>query len=198
MKNVPPSIDLIVGLGNPGADYCHTRHNAGAWFVEELARRFNGRLTAEKKFHGLVGRIRIAGREVRLLVPTTFMNLSGQSVVALARFYRVDPATLLIAHDEIDIPAGEGRFKMGGGHGGHNGLRDIIGRLGGHRDFCRLRVGVGRPDTRVAVTDHVLAKPGRDEARKIDDVIQLAADLLPQAMAGQWAGAVQQLHSFRA
>ena len=132
------AIALIVGLGNPGSDYRGTRHNAGADFVEALARAGSVTLQAETKFDGLTGRIRLGDHDLRLLVPTTFMNRSGRAVAAMAAFYKIPPEQILVAHDELDIPPGQARFKRGGGHGGHNGLRDIIPSLGNSREFQRL------------------------------------------------------------
>ena len=136
------AIKLIVGLGNPGSEYRGTRHNAGADFVEQLARHCGCTLQAESKFFGLTGRLTLSGHDLRLLIPTTFMNRSGKAVAAMAQFFKIASDEILIAHDELDIPAGSARFKRGGGHGGHNGLRDIVPSLGNNKDFYRLR-----PDT---------------------------------------------------
>ena len=152
------SIQLIVGLGNPGAQYEDTRHNAGFWFVEQLARAYGGSLQPEKKFFGYAARITIGGQDVRLLTPSTFMNRSGQAVNAIATFYKIPPQAILVAHDELDHPPGIGRLKQGGGHGGHNGLRDIISSLGNNKDFCRLRIGIGHPGNSKAVVNYVLKK----------------------------------------
>ena len=137
------AIRLIVGLGNPGTQYEGTRHNAGAFFVRRLAGQCGLTLAADRNALGESARGTVAGHDLRLLIPDTFMNESGRSVAAMARYYRIDPGAILIAHDELDIPPGESRFKHDGGHGGHNGLRDIIPALGGHRDFWRLRIGIG-------------------------------------------------------
>jgi len=137
-------IRLVVGLGNPGSEYEGTRHNAGAFFVHELARQAGQPLSAESKFFGYTARVTFAGSDLRLLVPSTFMNRSGKSVAAMANFYRITPEEILIAHDELDIPPGQARFKQGGGHGGHNGLRDIDRHIG--QDYWRIRIGIGRPD----------------------------------------------------
>lgn len=142
-------IRLLVGLANPGPEYARTRHNAGAWVVEELARVHNINLREESKYYGLTGRIMANGQDLRLLIPTTFMNLSGKSVAALANFYQIKPEEILVAHDELDLPPGVAKFKKGGGHGGHNGLRDIISKMGNNKDFYRLRVGIGHPATRI-------------------------------------------------
>ncbi|OBS08019.1 aminoacyl-tRNA hydrolase [Acidihalobacter prosperus] len=186
-------LSLIVGLGNPGPQYDRTRHNAGFWFLDELARRHGATLRAETRFSGEVGRARIEGREVWLLKPTTFMNRSGQSLAQLTAFYKIPPAEVLVAHDEIDLPPGDVRFKFGGGHGGHNGLRDIFGHSG--RDFWRARIGVGHPGHRDQVIDYVLGRPGRDEQQRIDEAIAAAADALPELIAGAGERAMKTLHT---
>jgi PTH1 family peptidyl-tRNA hydrolase len=191
------AIQLIVGLGNPGREYEETRHNAGAWFVEQLARAHRGTLQSEGKFSGLTGRIQLAGQDLKLLIPTTFMNLSGQSVSALATFFKIPVEAILVAHDELDIPVGEARFKQGGGHGGHNGLRDIINKLGNQNSFHRLRIGIGHPGSADKVVGYVLNKPTRDERICIDRAIDAAAAALPLAISGQWSRAMNQLHAFK-
>ena len=148
------AIKLIVGLGNPGQQYMFTRHNAGFWFVHHLAQQFNIALAPDKKFHGVTGRGQIHGHDVRLLMPLTFMNKSGQSVVPMVNFYGINNNELLIAHDELDIPAGSIKLKTDGGHGGHNGLRDITPHIG--NDFHRLRIGIGHPGHKSKVSGHVL------------------------------------------
>lgn len=139
------TIKLIVGLANPGAEYAQTRHNAGAWFVDALAERNGQSLKEESKFYGYTARLNLAGNDVRLLVPTTFMNLSGKAVAALATFYRIQPDEILVAHDELDLPPGVAKLKLGGGNGGHNGLKDIQSKLGNNPNFYRLRIGIGHP-----------------------------------------------------
>lgn len=191
------SIQLIVGLGNPGAEYEHTRHNAGAWLVERLARSERINLIPERKFHGLYGKGRIGGQDCWLLIPTTFMNLSGQAVQALANFYKLTPEQILVVHDELDLPAGQARFKLGGGHGGQNGLRDIISKLGNNQNFHRLRIGIGHPGDKSKVTGHVLGKPTAAEQKLMDDVITEALHVLPQAVSGDLAKAMNRLHSFK-
>lgn len=191
------SIQLIVGLGNPGAEYEHTRHNAGAWLVERLARSERINLLPERKFHGLYGKGRIGGQDCWLLIPTTFMNLSGQAVQALANFYKLTPEQILVVHDELDLPAGQARFKLGGGHGGQNGLRDIISKLGNNQNFHRLRIGIGHPGDKSKVTGHVLGKPTAAEQKLMDDVITEALHVLPQAVSGDLAKAMNRLHSFK-
>ncbi len=191
------SIQLIVGLGNPGAEYEHTRHNAGAWLVERLARSERITLAPERKFHGLCGKGRINGQECWLLIPTTFMNLSGQAVQALANFYKLTPEQILVVHDELDLPAGQAKFKFGGGHGGQNGLRDIISKLGNNQNFHRLRIGIGHPGDKSKVTGHVLGKPSQAELKAMDDVIDEALRVLPQAITGELPKAMNRLHSFK-
>lgn len=188
-------IQLIVGLGNPGREYADTRHNAGAWLVERLARSCGCALAAEAKFHGLTGRARIAGCDVRLLIPTTFMNLSGQSVAALANFYKIPPPAILVAHDELDLPPGSARLKQGGSGGG-NGVRDIVARLGSS-NFHRLRIGIGHPGSADKVTGYVLSKPSSDDRIAIERAIDAALDVLPLALEGEMARAMNQLHAFK-
>jgi PTH1 family peptidyl-tRNA hydrolase len=190
-------IRLIVGLGNPGAEYEQTRHNAGAWLVERLARQEGISLSPDKKFFGLSGKGRIDGQECFLLLPTTFMNRSGQSVAALANFYKIKPNEILVAHDELDMPAGVAKFKIGGGHGGQNGLRDIIAQLGNQKDFHRLRVGIGHPGDKSLVTGHVLGRASKAEQQSIDHVIDEAICVLPDAISGDLAKAMNRLHSFK-
>lgn len=189
------AIQLIVGLGNPGRDYEETRHNAGAWFVEQLAREHRVTLQHEGKFFGLSGRLPMAGQDLKLLIPTTFMNLSGQSVAAFANFYKISADAILIAHDELDLPPGSARFKQGGSGGG-NGVRDIIARLG-NNSFHRLRIGIGHPGSADKVTSYVLNKPTRDERIGIDRALDAATAVLPLAISGQWTRAMTQLHAFK-
>jgi len=189
------AIRLVVGLGNPGPDYQKTRHNAGAWLLDELAWDYKQSWRAENKFFGEAARASMpGGGDLWLLKPTTFMNLSGQSVVALARFYKILPNEILVVHDELDLPPGSARFKQGGGHGGHNGLKDIIAKLG-TPDFWRLRLGIGHPGERTEVVNYVLKKPRAEEQAEIDQAIVSALAVLPQALAGDMAGAMKQLHT---
>lgn len=185
---------LVVGLGNPGDRYAQTRHNAGFWFVDELAQRHGGSFRADKKFHGELARISVAGRDCLLLKPMLFMNRSGLSVASVANFYRLVPAAVMIAHDEIDLPPGTLRIKQGGGHGGHNGLRDILPALGSP-DFWRLRIGVGHPGHRDQVVNYVLARAGATEQRLLDEAINDAVDAFPLLLAGEIGKAQQTLHS---
>ena len=191
-------IQLIVGLGNPGDKYAQTRHNAGAEFVEQLAARHLAPLKPEKKYHGLYAKANIKGSIVHLLVPTTFMNLSGQSVSALANFFKIPPESILVAHDELDLTPGVARFKLGGGHGGHNGLRDIISKLGNNKNFYRLRIGIGHPGHSSQVSGFVLNKAPAKERDATLIAIDEAERHLELAITGDWAKAMNQLHSFSA
>jgi len=192
------AIKLIVGLGNPGSQYRGTRHNAGADFSEELARISAGTLRPEARFFGLAGQITLAGHELRVLIPTTFMNRSGKAVAAMATFYKIAPQQILVAHDELDIPPGSARFKRGGGHGGHNGLRDIIPALGNDNDFYRLRIGIGHPGHASRVTGYVLGAPSAEDRLRIDASISEAISALPLLLAGDEIKARTRLHSFSA
>lgn len=189
------SIKLIVGLGNPGSQYADTRHNAGFWFVENLADRFNINLSFDKKFNGQVGRGMIFGQEVRLLLPETFMNRSGQAVAPLAKFYNIQADEILIAHDELDIGVGSIKLKTGGGHGGHNGLKDIVPHLG--QDFHRLRIGIGRPAHSSQVSNFVLGKPPASEKDHIEQAIACAVNALADVMAGKLDQARNQINGFK-
>lgn len=191
------TIKLIVGLANPGAEYAATRHNAGAWYVDLLASRYNQSLKEEAKFFGYTAHIKLGENDVRLLVPTTFMNLSGKSVVALATFYRINPDEIMVAHDELDLAPGVAKFKLGGGHGGHNGLKDIINKLGNNPNFYRLRIGIGHPGDKNKVVGFVLGKPPASEQKLIDDAIDEA-----MRCTDIWANdgltlATNRLHAFK-
>ena len=188
-------VELIVGLGNPGPNYERTRHNAGADLVLELAKSLHVELKHESKFFGDTARVTLDGNDVRLLIPSTFMNLSGKSVNALAKFYQIAPEAILVVHDELDKPPGEARFKKGGGHGGHNGLRDIIKCLGNNKEFARLRIGIGHPGNAKQVADYVLKKASPDDQQLIINSIDDALRALPLAVAGQWEKAMLKLHS---
>lgn len=189
-------MQVIVGLGNPGNDYAATRHNAGAWFVEALARETGQPLRPEKKFQGLYAKTHWQGHDLHLLNPTTFMNRSGQSVKALCDFFKIPPEQILIAHDELDLPPGTARFKKTGGHGGHNGLRDLISHLG-TRDFPRLRLGIGHPGNSKQVVNYVLSNAGKGERIAIDTAIDEAIRSLPDALSGDWGRAMNYLHSLQ-
>ena len=191
------SIRLIVGLANPGSQYSETRHNAGAWFVEELCNSYQISLSSEAKFHGLTGRTNLFGSDIRLLIPTTYMNLSGKAVSAIANFYKLAPENILVVHDELDIAPGEIRLKQGGGHGGHNGLRDIIAQSGNQKNFYRLRVGIGHPGDKSKVTGFVLGKPSSKEKQAIDNAIYEAVRSLQDIVSGAHDKAMQHLHSLK-
>lgn len=192
------ALQLIVGLGNPGSEYEQTRHNAGALFVEELARKQGVSLVSDKKYFGLTGKFSHKGRDVRLLIPTTYMNRSGQSVATLANFFRIPPAAILVAHDELDMLPGIAKLKQGGGHGGHNGLRDIIAQLANQNSFYRLRLGIGHPGDKNLVSGFVLGRAPRSEQDKLDASIGFALDVLPEMLDGDWTKAMQKLHSQKA
>jgi len=194
---VPTPLALIVGLGNPGAEYARTRHNAGEDFVRALAQSAGCTLKPEARFHGLTARLTLAGVDLRLLVPQTFMNRSGQAVGPMAGFFKLAPAQILVAYDELDLPAGEARFKEGGGHGGHNGVRDIVAALGNEPGFFRLRIGIGHPGSRERVTAHVLSKPSPEDRQRIDHCIEEALRAMPDAVTGNWPIAMNRLNSFR-
>jgi PTH1 family peptidyl-tRNA hydrolase len=187
-------IQLLVGLGNPGDKYRDNRHNAGFWFIDELARRYNINMRAEGKFFGDTGSLELPAGKCRLLKPMTYMNRSGQSTSALSRFYRIPPQGILVIHDELDLPAGAVRLKQGGGHGGHNGLRDIISTLGS-RDFWRLRLGIGHPGHRDKVTGYVLSRPSRDDQQEIELAIDRSADEIDALLQGDFQHIMNQLHS---
>lgn len=190
------SIDLkvIVGLGNPGSKYTETRHNAGFWFIDEVARKYSATFRPDKKFHGEVAKISLEGNDLCLLKPATFMNLSGRAVQSLLSFYRFSADQLLVAHDEIDLPPGTAKLKFGGGHGGHNGLRDIISQLA-TKDFYRLRIGVGHPGSKDQVVDYVLSTASRDDRILIDRDIDDAVSVMPDLASGALEQAMQSLHS---
>ena len=191
-------IKLIVGLANPGAKYEGTRHNAGEWLVNELARMYNASLKEEAKYFGKVAKINTAQGEVRLLVPTTFMNLSGKAVGALANFYRIKPEEILVAHDELDLPPGVTKIKRGGGHGGHNGLKDIIASLGNNNNFYRVRIGIGHPGHKDLVANYVLGKPAPQDQEKIDATVDEASRCVEVLFKEGIVKATNRLNGFRA
>ncbi|MDC9589918.1 aminoacyl-tRNA hydrolase [Xenorhabdus sp. XENO-10] len=192
------NIKLIVGLANPGAEYAQTRHNAGAWFVDLLAQRHNQSLKEESKFFGYTARININGQDIRLLVPTTFMNLSGKSVLALAGFYRIQPDEILVTHDELDLPPGVAKMKLGGSNGGHNGLKDIQNKFGNNPNFHRLRIGIGHPGDKNKVVGFVLGKPPASEQKLIDDAIDEALRCTDILIKEGMNKAINRLHAFKA
>jgi len=192
------NIELIVGLGNPGTKYSQTRHNAGAEYVEQLASKLLVTLAVDKKYLGLYAKATLNGKSIHLLIPTTYMNLSGSSVAALANFYKISAENILVVHDELDIGPGTARFKKSGGHGGHNGLRDIISKLGNNKNFYRLRIGIGHPGQAKDVANFVLSKAPISEQQMTqaatDEALQNTAD----AINGDWNIAMNKLHSFKA
>jgi PTH1 family peptidyl-tRNA hydrolase len=188
------AIRLIVGLGNPGREYESTRHNVGFRWVDELAREHKLNFSSEVKFHGLTARGSLHGHELWLLKPQTFMNVSGRAVGALAQFYKIAPAEMLVVHDELDLPPGVARLKIGGGHGGHNGLKDIIAHLG-TKDFWRLRIGIGHPGERGEVSNYVLNDPRREEHELIDEAMNNAQHVAHLVIEGKTEAAMLKLHS---
>jgi PTH1 family peptidyl-tRNA hydrolase len=184
---------LIVGLGNPGPEYARTRHNAGFWLVDELARRHGGNFRSEGKHQAELARVRIGGEEVWLAKPMSFMNRSGGPVSSVLGFYKIAPAQMLVAHDEIDLPSGTVRLKESGGHGGHNGLRDIIAAQGD--GFWRLRIGVSHPGSKEEVVDFVLTRAGADEQRAIDATIVAGADAIEEMLRSGAQLAMNKLHA---
>ncbi|SQD80012.1 aminoacyl-tRNA hydrolase [Moritella yayanosii] len=191
-------IRLIVGLANPGQEYSRTRHNAGAWFINELAKWHNTQLREEAKYFGYTARIDVAGQDVRLLIPTTFMNLSGKSVSALAKFYRIDVTQILVVHDELDLPPGVAKFKQGGSHGGHNGLKDIMSKMANSREFYRLRIGIGHPGHKDKVTGYVLGKAQAKEQEQMDAAIDEAVRCIDILAKDGMTKAMTRLHTFKA
>lgn len=187
-------IQLLVGLGNPGPQYEATRHNAGFWWIDQLGAVRGCKLSAEAKFSGLVGRFRHAGNEVWLLKPATFMNASGRSVAALARFYKIDPASIVVIHDELDLPPGTVKLKKGGGNGGHNGLKDIAAQLGTN-DFWRLRLGIGHPGDRSAVVSYVLNAPTAEEMHEIAHAMDNSMAVVDLMLGHEFEAAMLKLHT---
>ena len=187
-------VSLIVGLGNPGSEYEKTRHNAGFWFLDELARQHNLSFKLEKKFHAEVARYKHNGEDVWLLKPNTFMNLSGQAVQALAHFYKIKLDEILVVHDELDLSVDTARLKKGGGHGGHNGLRDIASKMGGN-NYLRLRIGIGHPGDKSKVTNHVLKNASTDDQISIERNIERALNVLPLVIDGELQKAMNELHT---
>lgn len=187
-------LKLIVGLGNIGIEYTDTRHNAGFWFVDELAHQHKAVFKTEKKFFCDIAKVVINRREIRLMKPTTFMNLSGQAVAAVAHFYRIHPNEILVVHDELDLPCGSLKIKQGGGNNGHNGLKDIQARLG-TPNFWRLRLGIDRAGDKNQVVSYVLKKPTAEQQVKIDESIVRALDEIETIAAGDFQAAMNRLHS---
>jgi PTH1 family peptidyl-tRNA hydrolase len=187
---------LLVGLGNPGPQYEDTRHNAGWWWLDRVAQRLQLSLQPQRSYFGLVGRTTIGGQPLWLLKPTTYMNRSGLAVAALARFFKIAPQEILVAHDELDLPPGDVRLKRGGGHAGHNGLRDIHAQLGS-ADYWRLRIGIGHPGAKAEVANWVLSKPSPAQREAITDAIERAEQALPLLLAGEVQKAMSAIHSLR-
>ncbi|MBQ1767257.1 MAG: aminoacyl-tRNA hydrolase [Aquincola sp.] len=191
-------IRLLVGLGNPGAEYDDTRHNAGFWWIDHVARRLGTSLQYERGYHGLVARVNrpLPGIEgpIWLLEPQTFMNLSGKSVAALARFYKIAPEEILVAHDELDLLPGQMKLKQGGSHAGHNGLRDMIAQLGSAA-FWRLRLGIGHPGHKAEVVNYVLKKPSPTDREAIDDCVTKSTEALDLLLAGEMERAMMKVHA---
>lgn len=189
-----PGISIIVGLGNPGEKYENTRHNAGAWFINEIANKTDAILKSQPKFQGQHAITQFNGQELHLFIPSTFMNLSGQAVRSVMNYYKIPATQLLVSHDEIDLPIGDIRLKLGGGHGGHNGLKDIMQNI--HtQEFYRLRIGVGRPNNSKDVVDYVLQSPGKTERTQIDDSIQKGLSVVPGLLKGEFQKMMQELHT---
>ena len=187
-------IRLLVGLGNPGSEYEATRHNAGFWWLDAVAVRLKATLQPERGYHGRVARANVQGNAVWLLAPQTYMNLSGKAVAALARFYKIEPGEIIVAHDELDLPPGEMKLKFSGGHAGHNGLRDIHAQLGSP-DYWRLRLGIGHPGVKTEVADYVLGRPMAEHREAIEACIARSLDALDALLAGDMAKATLRLHT---
>lgn len=187
-------IRLMVGLGNPGAEYDATRHNAGFWFIDEVARKLKVSLQPERSYFGLAARANTADGPVWLLEPMTFMNLSGKSVAALARFFKIAPEEILVAHDELDLLPGQVKLKLGGSHAGHNGLKDIHAQLGSP-DYWRLRLGIGHPGVKAEVVNYVLRKPSAEHREAIDKSIEQSIAVLDLLLAGEMERAMMKIHA---
>jgi PTH1 family peptidyl-tRNA hydrolase len=188
------AIRLIVGLGNPGREHVRDRHNVGYWLVDRLAEAERANLRAEPKYHGVVARVAKPGGDLWLLMPTTYMNVSGTSVGALSRFFKIEPEEILVVHDELDFPPGTVKLKLGGGAAGHNGLKDIVAKLG-TQGFWRLRIGIGHPGDRDVVADYVLSSPSPADREAIEQSIEKGLAVLPLAIAGDLEGAMHRLHA---
>jgi PTH1 family peptidyl-tRNA hydrolase len=194
VKSATANLTLVVGLGNPGDKYNQTRHNAGFWYVDQLAGRLGARFSFEKRFQADLATVLVAGRKLRLMKPATYMNHSGRAVVAVAHYFGVAPGDLLVVHDELDLPPGSIRLKRGGGHGGHNGLRDVIAALG-EREFWRLRIGIGHPGQRDDVIDYVLHRASSVERQAIDEALQRGLAESDKLLAGELERVMHVLHS---
>jgi len=188
-------VQLIVGLGNPGQQYEQTRHNAGASLISILSQQYASDLKLEERFFGFIARVKIDIQDVRLLIPNTYMNLSGKSIAAFAKFYQISPENILVVHDDIDLAPGISKYKIGGGHGGHNGLKDTIRALGNNSNFARLRIGVGHPGESDEVVNFVLKKASQNEQRLINESIINCISTIPLAVTGKWNEAMKDLHT---
>ena len=188
-------VQLIVGLGNPGQQYEQTRHNAGASLISILSQQYASDLKLEERFFGFIARVKVDIQDVRLLIPNTYMNLSGKSIAAFAKFYQISPENILIVHDDIDLAPGISKYKIGGGHGGHNGLKDTIRALGNNSNFARLRIGVGHPGESDEVVNFVLKKASQNEQKLIDESIINCISTIPLAVTGKWNEAMKDLHT---
>jgi PTH1 family peptidyl-tRNA hydrolase len=187
-------IRLLVGLGNPGSEYEGTRHNAGFWWIDAVARKLGATLLPDRAYHGLVARVNRPAGPLWLLEPQTFMNLSGKSVAALARFFKIAPEEILVAHDELDLQPGQIKLKQGGSHAGHNGLKDIHGQLGS-ADYWRLRLGIGHPGVKAEVIDYVLKKPAPEQREAIEQCIARSLDALDLLLGGEMEKAMMKVHA---
>jgi PTH1 family peptidyl-tRNA hydrolase len=189
-------IKLMVGLGNPGSEYTATRHNAGFWWVDAAARQLKATLVPERGYHGLAARVNASAGPLWLLEPQTYMNLSGKSVAALARFFKIEPQEILVVHDELDLPPGEVKLKLGGGHAGHNGLRDIHAQLGSS-DYWRLRLGIGHPGVKAEVANYVLGRPSTEDREAIETAVGRSLQALDVLRAGEMGRATAMIHTTR-
>jgi PTH1 family peptidyl-tRNA hydrolase len=187
-------IRLLVGLGNPGPEYEATRHNAGFWWIDEVARKLGAHLVPERSYYGLVARVNRPEGPIWLLEPMTFMNLSGKAVAALARFFKIAPNEILVAHDELDLMPGQMKMKQGGGHAGHNGLKDVHAQLGS-ADYWRLRLGIGHPGVKAEVINYVLRKPPLEQREAIDKAIEQSLSALDLILAGEMERAMMKIHA---
>ena len=194
MAALTATIRLLVGLGNPGADYVDTRHNAGFWLVDEIAADLGASFRFEKRYNADECKARVNGRDLFLLKPQTFMNRSGQAVAGLARYFKIKPQEIMVVHDELDLPPGTNKLKYGGGHGGHNGLRDIVNHLGS-RDFFRIRVGIGHPGDAKQVINYVLRKPSQSDLGLIEGANRDTLAVMPLVFEGNIEKAMHALHS---
>ena len=188
-------VQLIVGLGNPGQQYEQTRHNAGASLISILSQQYVSDLKLEERFFGFIARVKVDIQDVRLLIPNTYMNLSGKSIAAFAKFYQISPENILVVHDDIDLAPGISKYKIGGGHGGHNGLKDTIRALGNNSNFARLRIGVGHPGESDEVVNFVLKKASQNEQKLINESIINCISTIPLAVTGKWNEAMKDLHT---